>query len=731
MEENEVYASECIETYSKDYAHENFKSFFPCMVDGLKCVYRRVIYAFAINGLENGKIIKSTEAVAKVSMTHPTGDSSMYDVLMKMSQPWFTSPPMTISPSNNGTYSGNSPGAMRYTEIGLAPYTKEMYLDDIDTKALRKVEGPYLNMEPAYYVPALPTALLIDNTTIGFGIGCKTNRLNFSNVCDLVINYSNYLATKSHEPWNYKNLAEKFLPDYPTPCVITNASKLVEEYKKGNFDYPVDVEGKVIFSKDQIHIKAAPYGTPMQVLIEKWIKYWNNNPNSELRRLVKDYNFTRSKKLEGDFTIYCKQNVSPFSVWKLAHSIIGFSDRVHPKPNYTLEDQVTTRHFSYPELIRVWYTERCKLLLATKSSKLKQLLNQKQILEGQIIVVDHAKKFFEIVNDQPNVEEAIKALEQEFNITPFQCRALLNLSNQSFIKTSKTKLIEDLKKLVESIKELNDSYGNIGKEISTKALYFKKKYGKGRNSHIPNYIGYVKFSQGNILYENHDDVESILDSFPREECEVIPFTTPHQKPINENGKFSNSTFSKIMYGAILSLPNSDPKKVYTSCIKNGCLSFSKEAIPTLSQEGVFYTTKKIIGFTRYGEIKHDEITNYSKRNNCLDSRGSFTDFVHLMSETQNPFYLISFYSEEKNSFRLERIDPRSSKYVYNACGDQYLFTSVDGNNWYITPPKACLNRLNMRVLYVADVEGLLKGKSSVKVELSTRSRGNSCLQYLE
>ena len=731
MDDNEVYASECIETYSKEYAHENFKSFFPNMVDGLKCVYRRVIYAFSLNGLENGKIIKSTEAVAKVSMTHPTGDSSMYDVLMKMSQPWFTSPPMTISPSNNGSYSGNNPGAMRYTEIGLAPYTKEMFLEDIDPKALRKVEGPYLNMEPAYYVPALPTALLIDNVTIGFGIGCKTNRLNFSNVCDLVVNYSNHLATKPLEQWNYKALAEKFLPDYPTPCVITNASRLIEEYKKGNFDHPVEVEGKVVLTKDQIQIKAAPHGTPFKVLIEKWSDYWKKNPNSELSRLIKDYNFTRSKKLEGDFTIYCKQNVSPFVVWKLVQSVIGFSDRYHPKPNYTLEDQVTTRHFTYPELIRVWYTERCKLLLATKSSKLKSLLNQKQILEGQIIVVDHAKKFFSIVNDQPTVEAAISALEKEFNITPFQCRALLNLSNQSFIKTSKAKLIEDLKKLVESIKALNESYGNIGKEISARALYFKKKYGKERNSHIPNYIGYVKFLHGNILFETHDEVETILDSFPKEECEIISFTTSHLKPVNENGKFAQLTFSKIMYGRILSLPSSDVKKVYTSCIKNGCLSFSKEAIPTLSQDGVFYTTKRIIAFTRYGEIIHDEITNYSKRNNALESRGSFTEFVHLLSETQNPFYLISFYSEEKNSLRIERLEPTSKKYVYNACGDQYLFTSLDGKNWYISPPKTCLNRLPMRALYIADAEVLLKGKSSAKIDLSTRSRAHQGLQYLE
>ena len=105
--------------------------------------------------------------------------------------------------------------------------------------------------------------------------------------------------------------------------------------------------------------------------------------------------------------------------------------------------------------------------------------------------------------------------------------------------------------------------------------------------------------------------------------------------------------------------------------------------------------------------------------------------MHLLSEQQNPFYLISFYSEEKNAFRIERLTVESKKYVYNACGDQYLFTSTTGKDWFIMPPKSCLNRLNIRVLHVVDAEELLKGKSSVKVELSTRSRGNSHLRYVE
>ena len=240
----------------------------------------------------------------------------------------------------------------------------------------------------------------------------------------------------------------------------------------------------------------------------------------------------------------------------------------------------------------------------------------------------------------------------------------------------------------------------------------------------------MKFQEGIVLYENAEQFEEILESFPREACKVINFSTPYKMLINENGKEVKGNLHTYMWGDILSIPHELPSQGYTVSIKEKSICYSHGIKPSLDLTGVFYVTKSIIVLHRNGTITRGTVTDFSKRNNCLESQGAMTSGVHVLSHTNQPFYLVSFYTTECNVLRIERLTKESTKYVCNPNGQQYLFTSLSGKEWYITPPKDCINRFSYRVIRIVDAEGLLQDKSAVYIDLLSKTKRNSNILYI-
>ena len=725
-------ASNLIELFSQEYLHEIFRNHFPSYVDGLKTVYRRWIFSQCQSKLTDS-IVKSSRAVSELSATHPYNETSMYDVIMRMAQPWVHYPVMAVSPSNNGSYSGNNAGAVRYTEVGMAEYTREMFLDGIDTIALPKVEGPYLDLEPTHYIPALPTALINDNLTIGFAVGCLTARLDFGNVCDLVCDYVTHRIKKPHLAWDYHRLAEKFLPDFTTPCLITNADKLVEAYGYGNFNFPIEMDGRVTITKDRISVEALPHGISFRNIIDVFEEFLRKNPNGDVRKMTKDYNFTRSKKMSGDFSIIPKQGVSPLTLWRLVAPVIRFYGRYHPNPNYGMLDQRTVAPISYPNIIAGWYRQRVMILTATKRRKLQGLQRRRQIQEAQIVVAKFPDRCLDIIQNTETEEEVARLFADEFGLTLFQTKSLLDQNIRALLKTSLGKLQDGLDATIRGITDLTGSFNDIGEEIIKTAQRLKRKYDTGRRSAIPHYIGYIEFADGLVLFENAEDVKDILEGFPREHAQVFMFNNPYTIPIDERGKISKSPLHKYMWGTIWSVPTKDGLGgTYTVSIQDGAIAYSAGFKPTKYRSDVFYVTANIVALTRYGKVRHESIKNYSKRVNCLDTRGARSDAVYMVSDTGQPFYVAQFNTEEPNIISIQRIKPGQETYVSNPTGTQYIFTSPTGKDWFITPPSDCTNRLGARVIRIIDAADMIPtGTYCIRYDLLTRVRKNTNIVLLD
>ena len=110
----------------------------PDVRDGLKPVHRRVLYAMAELGNDWNKPYKKSARVVGdvIGKYHPHGDTSVYDTIVRMAQDFSMRYPLIDGQGNFGSVDGDSPAAMRYTEIRLARIAHQL-LDDIDKETVR------------------------------------------------------------------------------------------------------------------------------------------------------------------------------------------------------------------------------------------------------------------------------------------------------------------------------------------------------------------------------------------------------------------------------------------------------------------------------------------------------------------------------------------------------------------------------------------------------------------
>jgi len=162
----------------------------PDVRDGLKPVHRRILYAMWDVGLRSGgKHKKSATVVGEVlGKYHPHGDLSVYDALVRLAQEFSMRYPLVDGQGNFGSIDGDSPAAMRYTEVKLAKISDEMLLD-IEKETVDMVPNfDSSHNEPAFLPAKLPNLLLMGSEGIAVGMATKIPPHNLSEVIDAVTN---------------------------------------------------------------------------------------------------------------------------------------------------------------------------------------------------------------------------------------------------------------------------------------------------------------------------------------------------------------------------------------------------------------------------------------------------------------------------------------------------------------------------------------------------------------
>lgn len=243
----------------------------PDVRDGLKPVQRRILYTMNQQGLSaTSKHVKCAKVVGDVmGRFHPHGDSSIYDALVRMAQPFSLRMPLVDGSGNFGSVDGDNAAAMRYTECRMTSLASEV-LSDLSTRTVAfKPNYDGSREEPVVLPSRVPNLLLNGATGIAVGMATNIPPHNLKEICNALLK-----LLRDPEIKDYQLVANDAIqgPDFPTAGQITNTKEELREiYSTGQGSIKLRGTTKVVTSGSQrvLQIRSIPFGVNKAVMVER------------------------------------------------------------------------------------------------------------------------------------------------------------------------------------------------------------------------------------------------------------------------------------------------------------------------------------------------------------------------------------------------------------------------------------------------------------------------------
>ena len=700
------------------YGTRVMRDHFPQAVDGLKAVYRRglwVAHRFPDTG--HG----STVAVGEIKVLHDHDPGSIYTTLVRLSQDFRFAPPLMIMHGSGGSYLEDKPAAVRYTSMSTSAFAKDVFFRGIETQALPMMQGMDLQkMEPKYLAPAVPMALVMGNTTVGFGFGSRTPARNLAAICDLVAALCSHLAKGgTFHNFDITKHAEKLLPDFALENVILNAKELLSEYAQGNFDAKIDIEGVAVLTKTSIDIYTLPVGRAFDVVerIRAAIDdAKDKKKDSAMARWIEANVADAQEDPPDKVTITLRKTaVTVFEVWDRVRRLIGFSDSFHPNPNYSNPEGYV--HLLTPlQILEIWYQKRHDLILSSKRRQLRGMFEKLRIIEVIRVVSQNTDDVVKLLRESGTSAAAVAQLMRRYNFTQFQAEHVAKTPFSILIREAKEDLEQQHAEMLAKIEALQKSFLEIPQEIAATASEIKRRHGLPRRSRIPAYQGYVAVQGGCIQFESAAEVGEILENFPGVPLQIYSYDGPRLIHVDEQGRPCKGSLSKYTTGDIYGLPFSGDSGYTVNIREDGATCAVRGIVPGLRSEGYFYTTKRSWFVHRSGKIAAGDVpTELSVRK--IIGRGAITDIIHIYPYTKQPHYLLFACADDRNVLILQRVTAETTRAIFPPAGAIHTAHHLTGKDWHFTLPQEYLNRLSARVFWIGDADALIGTESVLRLEL--------------
>lgn len=452
----------------------------PRVEDGLKPVQRRILYSMFESGMTSEKKYnKAARAVGDcMGKYHPHGDSSIYDALVRMAQPFVMSEPLIDGHGNFGSVDGDGAAAMRYTEVRLRGMADDM-LRDIEKDTVKWTFNFDDTLKEPETLPGKIPNLLVNGAT-GIAVGLATNipPHNITEVIDGVIAYIDKPSIKLEEMMNYIKA-----PDFPTGGFIYAGDDLYRAYQTGR--------GKVIMrarttieksgDKKQIIITELPYGVKKAPLLQKINEM--RETNDKLKNIAEvidasDKGGMRAMikiKREGDAAQILK------TLFKVSQLELAFNINMIAIAN------------GRPQLLGLmdiikYYTEYQRTIILKRSQyDLAAAKAREHILRGILIAITNIDKVIKIIKGSANTTECRQNLRNAFDISEKQAQAILDIKLARLTKLEVDKVKEEIAALLKLIDELTKIIASKTRQLAIvkgELQEVRRKYKRARRSQL-------------------------------------------------------------------------------------------------------------------------------------------------------------------------------------------------------------------------------------------------------
>ena len=452
----------------------------PDVRDGLKPVQRRVLFGMDGLGLSySGPTRKCAKIVGEVlGKYHPHGDSSVYDALARLAQPWNQRYPMIFGQGNFGSMDGDPVAAMRYTEAKLQKMTDDV-LADIDKNTVDMT----LNFDDTEEEPTvLPTKapLLLLNGSSGIAVGMATNMAphNLGECCDAICAYID------NPDIDTDGLMQHIKgPDFPTGGIIMGVSGIKEAYETGRGKVVVRAKTEIEVAdngRETIVVTEIPYMVNKKEMIEKigqmvedkkieGITYINDETSREGVRVV-----IRVKQ-------GCNSNVVLNTLFKYTQLQSSFAF------NNVALVKGRPRTLSLKDMIADFVDFRHDVIIRRTKFELDKAQKRAHILEGLLKAIDVIDEIIHIIRHSANVDEAKAELISRFEFTETQATAIVEMRLRQLTGLEREKLQAEYDELERFIARCNEILGSVEEQmkvIKAETIELKNKYADPRRTEI-------------------------------------------------------------------------------------------------------------------------------------------------------------------------------------------------------------------------------------------------------
>lgn len=452
----------------------------PDVRDGLKPVHRRVLYGMQDLGLySNRSFKKSARIVGEVlGKYHPHGDSSVYDAMVRMAQPWSLRYPFVNGQGNFGSIDGDSPAAMRYTEARLEKIAEDT-MADMDKNTVDFQLNFDDSLEEPVVLPTRIPALLVNGAS-GIAVGMATN-MPPHNLTDTIDAIVAYIDNKEISIEELTNIIKA--PDFPTGGTIYGYQGVKEAYETGRGRIVVRAKTDIEVSssgRETIVVNEIPYLVNKAELIKKiadlvnekkveGISYVNDESDRNGMRIVVILKKDAMANVVLNQLLKYTQLQTSFNVNNIA--------LVKGRP----------RTLNLLQLIRYFVDHRHDVVVRRTKYELEQAEKRAHILEGLLIALDHLDEVIALIRNSKTVEEARTGLMENFELTEIQARAILDLRLQKLTGLEREKIKEEYDELIKMIEYYNKVLSDEGLRmdiIKEELFEIKEKYGDERRTDI-------------------------------------------------------------------------------------------------------------------------------------------------------------------------------------------------------------------------------------------------------
>ena len=593
----------------------------PDVRDGLKPVHRRILYAMYKNGWRAPHAtVKSARIVGEVmGKYHPHGDSSIYDAMVNLAQPWKMRYTLVEGQGNFGSMDGDDPAASRYTEARMDKVGAELLADiEKETVDFRdNFDGT--EKEPVVLPAALPNILL--NGQMGIAVGMATNipPHNLGEVVDATV------ALIENPEASLEDLMKHVKgPDFPTGAEVYGGAPMKQAYATGKGSVTIRAVANIEERKNgrfNIVITEVPYGMSKEGFIEK------------VRQLVLDKKLThiadaRDESARGKIRVVVelKKDAYPKKILNQLYKMTDLQTNFHYNV-LALVNGIQPRIMGLKEILVEFIKHRQKVIRRRTEFDLRKAKERAHILEGLKIALDNIDEVIKTIRE--SYDDADKRLMERFGLSEIQAAAILAMQLRRLQGLERDKIeaeLQELMALIAKYEEILADEAKILNVVKEELLVMKEKYGDKRRSKIFNHeLG--KFSEEELIPEE----ESVILLTAENYIKRVSQTDFRRQNRGGKGKRGMITKEEDVILQILTTNSHDYLYIFTSQGRMFKMKAYEVPQASLTAKG----TAAVNLLNMHPDEKITEIIKYNEDNQQSDDKSDDEADEYLFMATKN------------------------------------------------------------------------------------------------